>query len=1002
MPTDTAPSPAAWSETFEARVREIGATLLAAAPEAPGWFQRRFGEDALIQTMMGDDAFRVAALRFVDVLPTLTRDIDLARHLEEYFRDVRLPVPAPGLAQWLLRQARRPIGAELVAPLVRAGAHRMARKFIAGDSAANVEPVLGKLWNRNLGFTLDVLGEAIISEKEAEAYQQRYLALIDDMADVIDHWPHHALLETVSGRRSPRLNVSVKVSAMYSQFDAADPEHGADRIKERLRPILRKARQRGAFLTLDMEHYDVKGITRRVFKELLVESEFTDWPDMGIAIQAYLRETPSDLADLIDWAKKRATPVSIRLVRGAYWDFETVIARQHDWPIPVWTEKQDTDACYEHCLAMLFDAYPHVETMVATHNVRSQAVAMALAEQRGIGPDGFELQMLYGMADEVKQRLVDLGQRVRVYVPFGELLPGMAYLVRRLLENSDSQSFGALGMSDDRPLDVVLAAPPPLGDTALPMPPHPEGDFMNEPEHRFTDAPQRDAFARQIQRVGDELGGDWPLVIAGKPRDTRDKLTSVNPANPSQIIGTTASADERDAHAAISAAKAALPEWRNAPVLERTRILRNAASIMRERRDELAAIEVYEAGKPWREADADVCEAIDFLEYYAREAERLDAGHNLDVAGETNRYFYEPRGVGAVIPPWNFPLAIPTGMVAAPIAVGNTVVFKPAPQTPIIAAHLSAILHEAGLPAGVLNYLPGGDDAGKALVAHKDVAFISFTGSQQVGCAINRVAAEMQPGQTHIKHVVAELGGKNAIIVDSDADLDDAVAGVVGSAFGFSGQKCSACSRAIVVAPDRDSYDAFCARLVECAASLVVGDPRDPGTKVGPVIDDDAHARITATIDRAAMSGSTLALHTDCSHLGDGYFIAPTVLTDVDPASDFAQNEIFGPVLGVIRAKSFEDAIDIANGVRFALTGGVYSRSPDHLEIARRRFRVGNLYLNRRCTGAIVNRQPFGGMKLSGTNAKAGGPDYLLEFVEPRTVTENTVRRGFAPETSQG
>jgi RHH-type proline utilization regulon transcriptional repressor/proline dehydrogenase/delta 1-pyrroline-5-carboxylate dehydrogenase len=450
-----------------------------------------------------------------------------------------------------------------------------------------------------------------------------------------------------------------------------------------------------------------------------------------------------------------------------------------------------------------------------------------------------------------------------------------------------------------------------------------------------------------------------------------------------------------DAETAVRSASAVFPEWRDRRPAERAEYLLRAGARLRERRDEFAAWEIFEAGKTWREADADVTEAIDFLEYYAREALRLSHPAAFDVPGETNRYFYQPRGVGAVIPPWNFPLAILTGMLSASIVTGNTAVLKPASQTAVIAAKFVELLREIELPPGVVNFVPGpGAEIGEYLVTHPQTHFIAFTGSRAVGCRINVLAAEVRPGQEHLKRVIAELGGKNAVIIDSDADLDDAVLGTVASAFGYQGQKCSAASRVIAVG---SVHDEFVRRVVEAARSLTIGMPEDPGNFMGPVIDARACENIRKAIERGKQAAK-LALEVDTSHLGEGHFVGPTVFSEVPRDSPLAQEEIFGPVLAIMRAANFQEALEIANGTSYALTGGVYSRSPENLARARREFRIGNLYLNRKTTGAIVGRQPFGGFKMSGVGSKAGGPDYLLQFVEPRTITENTVRRGFAPQ----
>ncbi len=997
------------ADALESRVLEFGRQLLQHAGAGGHWWTRFTSEDALLEKLMADPKLRAAALRFVDVLPALRTNRDVTAHLDEYLHGMKLPIVG-GLGRPLLRMSRGSVASALIAPLVRASAGRMARKFIAGDTVETARPRLQKLWHSGMGFTVDVLGEAIVSDAESEQYQQQYLKLLHEFDAIVRDWPANPLMDRISGRVSPRLNLSIKITALDSQIDALDPVRSGDRVKSRLRPIMLEARCRGAFITVDMEHYQVKDLTLRIFRELLSEPGLADWPDVGLAMQAYLRDTPADIATMIAWARKRPAPFMVRLVRGAYWDYETVIAQQRGWPVPVWTTKAETDICYEKCLRMLLEAHPHVETAVATHNARSLALAMAIAAERGLTPGDYETQMLYGMADEMKQRLVAAGQRLRVYVPVGQLLPGIAYLVRRLLENTASQSFLRMGMSDNIPVEQLMSAPqivpsqtpPPRSpetggqQSVGPILAGPRKSFENEPDRRFVSDAEQAAFAAALDRVRSQLGKHYPLIIGGAAVNTQASLTSTNPANPKQIIGTTASAGAAEVDRAVAAAAAAFPAWRDTPVEKRAAILRRAAQIMRDRRDELAAWTVYECAKPWREADGDIVEAIDFLDYYAAEAERLTAGHNLDVPGETNRYIYEPRGVGAVISPWNFPLAICAGMAAAPIAVGNTVIIKPAPQSPIIAAKFAEIMAEAGLPPGVLNYLPGGDEAGAALVKHPTVTFINFTGSRAVGLLINATAAQTPPNQPHVKHVIAEMGGKNAIIVDADADLDDAVLGAAASAFGYAGQKCSACSRIIVVG---DAYESFVKRLVDATASLRIGPATDPGTAVPPVIDAAARKNILAAIEKGK-SEAKCVLSVDVSKLGDGHYVGPTIFADVPPDSSLAQQEIFGPVVAVMRARDFDHALALANGTAYALTGGVYSRSPAHLDEARRRFRVGNLYLNRKITGAIVNRQPFGGMKMSGTDAKAGGPDYLLHFVEGRVVTENTIRRGFAPETS--
>lgn len=522
--------------------------------------------------------------------------------------------------------------------------------------------------------------------------------------------------------------------------------------------------------------------------------------------------------------------------------------------------------------------------------------------------------------------------------------------------------------------------------------------FRNEPPTDFAQAANRKAFQEALDDVKSQFGNEYPLVINGRVVETKGAIVSISPSHRGVNVGKVSSASKYDAENAIAAAKAAFPGWSRVEPKYRAEHLHIIAKQLCDQRFELAAWIVHEVGKSWEDADGDVAEAIDFCRFYAEQMVAMSQPQRVDLAGEENEFHYRPRGVVAVIAPWNFPLAILSGMTVAALAMGNTVVIKPAEQSSVVAAKFMDILMESGLPDGVVNFLPGiGEEIGPALVQSPDVDVIAFTGSRTVGLEINKAAAAIDLHQHGVKRVIAEMGGKNAIIVDDDADLDEAVLGVVQSAFGYAGQKCSACSRAIVLA---GAYDQFLERLMGAVKSLKLGPAEDPGTFVPPVIDSDACERITEYIEigsrefRVAVAGEVPA-----KLAKEGHYVAPHVFADVDPNSRLAQEEIFGPVLCVLKAKNLDEAFRIANSTDYALTGGLYSRSPANLARARREFQVGNLYLNRPITGALVNRQPFGGFKLSGIGTKAGGADYLMQFVVPISVTENTLRRGFAPKT---
>lgn len=508
--------------------------------------------------------------------------------------------------------------------------------------------------------------------------------------------------------------------------------------------------------------------------------------------------------------------------------------------------------------------------------------------------------------------------------------------------------------------------------------------FSNEPVRTFADEASRAGMLAELSRVHGRLGRTYPLVINGERLVGPGTIPSVNPARPHEIVGDVVAGTPQDVHDALDAATAAFAGWSRTPVAERADLLFRAAAAIRERKDRFNALMIYEVGKTWVEADADTAEAIDFLEYYGREALRLADPPALvpSPLEEDNVLRYLPLGVGAIIPPWNFALAIMAGMTSAAIVTGNTVVLKPSPDAAVTAAEFVDLLHELGLPPGVVNFVPG--DAltvGETLVADRRTRFVSFTGSMAVGLRINEVAAARHPGQRWIKRVIAEMGGKDAIVVADDADLEAAAAGVVASAFGFAGQKCSAASRAIV---DGRVYDCFLDLVSEQTSALHVGDPVDSGVDVGPVINARARDRILAAIETGRAEGRLIS--GGGASPGEGYFIEPTVIADVDPASSLAQDEIFGPVLAVIRARDFEDALAIANGTDFGLTGAVYTRDPARIARAEDEFFVGNLYVNRKCTGALVGVHPFGGFNLSGTDSKAGGPDYLLQFLQAKSI----------------
>ena len=516
----------------------------------------------------------------------------------------------------------------------------------------------------------------------------------------------------------------------------------------------------------------------------------------------------------------------------------------------------------------------------------------------------------------------------------------------------------------------------------------PKGEFRNTSYIDFSNEENARAMREALRQVHAQLGTEYDLVIGGQMLRTRDKIRSLNPAKPSELIGIHQKAGAEHVEPAIAAALKAFETWRTTSWEERASLLLNASAIIQSRRLEFNAWMVYEVGKNWAEADADTGETIDFLEFYAREALRLSrATTPVQLPGEHDELVYIPLGVGAVIPPWNFPFAIMAGMTSAAIVCGNTVILKPSSDSPTIASKFFEVLQEAGMPDGVVNFCPGsGATFGNALVEHPKTRFIAFTGSKEVGLDIHMRAAQPRKGQIWIKRTILEMGGKDSIIVQADCDLDAAVEGVVASAFGFNGQKCSACSRVIVEEP---IYDVFVSHLRERVSQLTQGDPAE-NKKTGPVVNEGAMKSILEYVEIGKKEGRLIC--GGARGEGEGYYVQPTVIADVAPNARISQEEIFGPVLAVIKARNFEESLAIANNTEYGLTGAIYTSSPDKIEVAKREFHVGNLYINRKCTGAMVGAHPFGGFNMSGTDSKAGGPDYLFLFTQAKSIGEKVTR----------
>lgn len=975
----------------ESRTREIGGEILRhARSHKAGLLSARFYSDKLMDWAMKDHDFKVQLFRFVDAFPVLRTPEAVHEHLMDYLTQPGVKLPAGmdlglkmgGMAKGL---ATKTISGQITS---------MANKFIAGTDAASALPGLKKLWDEGIAFSVDLLGEACVSDAEADAYRDKYLDLVNNLPEAVGSWPANETLERDHLGPVPRTNVSIKISSLSAKFDPVDHDGAIRDAMKRLVPILEAARDRGVFINLDTEQADFKDLTLDLWFKA---NETVDF-EAGLAMQAYLRSGVEDAKRVVEWTKRTGKVLTVRLVKGAYWDYETIHAETMGWPCKVWPVKWQTDRCFEEMARVFLEAMPRrageggVKLALGSHNARSIASALAEAEARGLPREAVELQMLHGMADQLKHAAAEMGFRIREYVPVGEMIPGMAYLVRRLLENTSNESWLKASVLDEKDANSLLAAPgagadngeikPDLHEIAAERhrlsPAHPGvGDgkaFVNEPLRNFAEAGQREAFAGAIERASVPDGG--PLL------------------------------DEAEGEKLLASAHGAFPRWRDTDPVFRSNCLVKAAAAMRERRDELSGVMIKEAGKTWREADADICEAIDFCEYYARTAAPMFTRQRLGrFIGELDEVWYQPKGVAVVISPWNFPSAIFTGMVTAALVTGNTVIAKPAETTVGIAQLITRILWDAGVPRDVLHFCHApGRTVGAMMVRDPRVSMIAFTGSKGVGLDIIKAAAKTHPQQANVKKIISEMGGKNAVIVDTSADFDEAVLGVRYSAFGYQGQKCSACSRCIVVDPDGPEGEAtglFIRRLVDSTRSLIVGDPMHPGSDVGPVIDKRAKKSIMEYIEHGKRECRLeLAMETPegLEEKTGRDYVPPHIFSRVTMDHVIGKEEIFGPVLSIFHARTFDEALEIANASEYKLTGGVFSRKPAHIEQAKRSFRVGNLYINQKCTGAVVGRQPFGGAGMSGVGTKAGGADYLLHFTDPRACCENTMRRGFAPE----
>ena len=960
------------SDRVEARTQELGRALLDAAGDyRPGVAERI--EDWLLTHAVADEAFRSRLLRYMDVLASLDYDTsgsEAKRLAREYFGDDFPDLPRP--LRWLLRIARdERLPASVVGETAERAAGQFARRFITPPGTETINRTLGYLGTHGRYPAFDLLGEAVLSNEEAEAYANRYLELIGQLAD-----DPAAGAETIGG--AAMLQVSVKLSSLTAHFAPVDPDGTIERVRPAFAAICAAAERAGIGITVDMEQYEYRDLTWALFRSVLGRDEALEgWPHAGIVVQAYLTDALDHAEKVVRFAEERGTPFLVRLVKGAYWDYETIVAEANRWAPPVHIDKVATDATFEGVAARLIEAHPAVRLAVGSHNARSHAVAEALAEEAGLPANALEHQTLFRTYEGMSRGLVELGWVARDYVPVGELIPGMAYLVRRVLENSSQAGFLLQSRSG---ADVEELLAPPEGFVAFPMAPDAATSsgsgavFRRAPGARWFDAAFRDEFERALEDTRARFGEHFTLDALREPPALESTVAIGSPSSPEgDAVGTVDFAARAAAERTIALARRGIPSWEATPVAERARILRHAADLLQARAHEFAAWIVHEGGRDRVDAFAEVEEAIDYLRYYAAEAERLYADFGERIAA---------RGVVGVIPPWNFPLAIPCGMTAAALAAGNTAILKPAEQTPLIAGRLVDLLHEAGVPRGALRYLPGrGEVVGAALAESPRVAMIAFTGSRAVGTLLHATVAHVQLADGGQKALVAEMGGKNPVLVFADADLDEAVEGILRAAFGHANQKCSAASRVLIEAP---IFDRLRDRLVSAASSLEVGPADNTSTQVNPVIDAEADQRLREAAATAREECEVLLDLFDLGGSGPELERGPLIV-ELPAARALsartATDELFGPILVLTAFGDEAEAIRIANRTAYGLTAGIFSRSPATIERVAGALEAGNVYVNRTTTGARAGVEPFGGMKMSGTGPKAGGPDYLWAFV---------------------
>lgn len=986
-------------DRVEARTREIGEGLCdRLTARAPSIFHGRWWEDRLIAWAAEDEAVKVQLLRLIDVLPVLRDHQSIAEHLEEYYAEVREHLP------WAARvgldlSTNNSILSRALAYNARTNAARMAKRFVAGADLTEGLQTARRLRRQGLSCGFHIATRPVLCDADADHYQKTCISLIEEGSDPVEEWPASATLDDNHLGPIPRLHISIQLSHLDPCFSAIDFAGSKKRVLKRLKPILQTAADHHAFVQFEAERQSEKSLASEIIRDVLNSKIFKPLADVGVTVETSSRDCESELKTLLAWVKKRKTPISVKLMSGRHRDLELRRIDSRVAPAKIATTVDEAESEFESQARFLMKNAEWLHPVLAPRELRSVSHGLAWADEYKVPRPAIEIAFPFGSQEELAQLLAESGLRVRINCPLGPGVGTLSRLAKHQLENSSDNTFLRPNISDTNSVETLLMKP---GSQTVVEPVDEETEsFTHEPRTDFSVAENRDAMSQALADARDDFGQTYPLVIDGKSSESRSSVSSRNPSNTKEIVGHVASASADQAADAVEGAKRTFPQWATSETSNRCEYVELIAAEIRERRFELAAWICLEVGMTWEDAENEVATAIDYCMFYAAEMRRLDVAQECDLNGEENRYSYRPCGVAVVMGSWRSPLASLTGMLAAAIVTGNTVVMKPAEQSSVVAARLMDVIRNAGVPDGVVNFLPGvGEDIGPELVGSPDVQLVLYNGTYDVGTEINRLAAETDHRQDSIRRVVAELSGNNAIIVDKDADLDDAIPDILSSAFDFAGQKAASCSRVIVL---ETIHKEFVERLVEAAGSLQIGLAEDAATRVGPVISDDARKEMEQLVESVdEESEEEIVFSGEAGKPGkDGAFANPMIVTGIDPESNLAQQEISGPLLSVIRVRNLDDAFAAANATRFALAGGVYSRSPSTLKRARIEFHVGNLFLNRTITDSKVQRQPFGGYRMSGTGVCSGGPDYLLNFLIPVNVSENTTRRGIEPKAKK-